>query len=68
MIARKDPQQQLYSFNDDGESEEDDDNGNVEDESEDDFEIFEVEKILKICYGDPKEIKKRGLYLKVYKL
>ncbi|KAH9740806.1 DNA (cytosine-5)-methyltransferase CMT3 [Citrus sinensis] len=65
LIARKDPQQQLYSFNDDGESEEDDDNGNVEDESEDDSEIFEVEKILKICYGDPKEIKKRGLYLKV---
>ncbi|KAI3725902.1 hypothetical protein L1987_65698 [Smallanthus sonchifolius] len=39
-----------------------------EDEEEDDDlgdEVFEVEKVLSICYGDPKKIKKRGLYLKI---
>ncbi|GAB4835134.1 hypothetical protein Ancab_000043 [Ancistrocladus abbreviatus] len=36
-----------------------------EDSSEDDSEVFEVQKILRICYGDPKETNKRGLYLKV---
>ncbi|KAL8248377.1 hypothetical protein R6Q59_005245 [Mikania micrantha] len=48
---------------DETENEEDDgvdDNGVGLDE-----EIFEVEKVLSICYGDPKEIKKRGLYLKI---
>ncbi|KAJ0693140.1 putative DNA (cytosine-5-)-methyltransferase [Helianthus annuus] len=40
------------------EEEEDDDDGQDE-------EVFEVEKVLSICYGDPKEMKKRGLYLKI---
>nr|GFB52274.1 DNA (cytosine-5)-methyltransferase CMT3-like [Tanacetum cinerariifolium] len=31
----------------------------------DDEEVFEVEKIIGICYGDPKKINKRGMYLKV---
>lgn len=35
------------------------------DGEEDGGEVFEVAKILKICYGDPKETKERGLYLKV---
>ncbi|KAJ9562988.1 hypothetical protein OSB04_008148, partial [Centaurea solstitialis] len=30
-----------------------------------DEEIFEVEQVLAICYGDPKETKKPGLYLKI---
>ncbi|XP_010541913.1 PREDICTED: DNA (cytosine-5)-methyltransferase CMT3 [Tarenaya hassleriana] len=53
----------LYGLND-CETDEDED---VDDESgnEDGGEIFEVEKILDICYGDPKGIKKCGLYLKV---
>ncbi|MFS7889395.1 putative DNA (cytosine-5-)-methyltransferase [Helianthus anomalus] len=44
---------------------------NAEDDEEDDDddgqdeEVFEVEKVLSICYGDPKEMKKRGLYLKI---
>ncbi|KAJ0652431.1 putative DNA (cytosine-5-)-methyltransferase [Helianthus annuus] len=42
----------------DDEEEEDDDDGQDE-------EVFEVEKVLSICYGDPKEMKKRGLYLKI---
>ncbi|KAK9064424.1 hypothetical protein SSX86_015806 [Deinandra increscens subsp. villosa] len=48
---------------DEAENEEEDD----EDDDVDglDEEIFEVEKVLSICYGDPKEIKKRGLYLKI---
>ncbi|KAH7532322.1 hypothetical protein FEM48_Zijuj04G0007600 [Ziziphus jujuba var. spinosa] len=29
-------------------------------------EIFEVEKVLAICYGDPKETGDRGLYVKVH--
>lgn len=40
-----------------------------EDEEEDDGldeEVFEVDQILSICYGDPKGIKKPGLYLKVF--
>ncbi|KAJ8760000.1 hypothetical protein K2173_010856 [Erythroxylum novogranatense] len=35
------------------------------DEDEDDDEIFEVEKILQICYGDPKEKDEPGLHFKV---
>lgn len=65
LIPRTDPQQQLYVF-DDEEEEGDDDDG--DDDAEDDSQIFEVEKILAICYGDPKEKKERGLYLKVYNL
>ncbi|KAA3454023.1 DNA (cytosine-5)-methyltransferase CMT3 isoform X2 [Gossypium australe] len=38
-----------------------------EDENEDgDGDLFEVEKFLAICYGDPKEKGERGLYLKLY--
>lgn len=36
-----------------------------EEEGDDDPEVFEVEKVLAICYGDPKETKKPGLHLKV---
>ncbi|KAI3728863.1 hypothetical protein L6452_17508 [Arctium lappa] len=38
---------------------EDDDDDGV------DEEVFEVEKVLSICYGDPKGLKKPGLYLKI---
>ncbi|KAJ8565164.1 hypothetical protein K7X08_007740 [Anisodus acutangulus] len=53
------------------ENEEDDDDGGDEDEDEgsgdeEEGEIFEVEEILEVCYGDPKEIKKPGLYFKVH--
>ncbi|TYH08893.1 hypothetical protein ES288_A07G053100v1 [Gossypium darwinii] len=49
------------NVNDEEEEEEDE-----EDENEDgDGEVFEVEKFLAICYGDPKEKGERGLYLKV---
>ncbi|XP_050232648.1 putative DNA (cytosine-5)-methyltransferase CMT1 [Mercurialis annua] len=38
----------------------------VEDKSDDDGgEIFEVERLLGVCYGDPNKIKKRDLYFKV---
>ncbi|XP_022737028.1 DNA (cytosine-5)-methyltransferase CMT3-like [Durio zibethinus] len=53
--------QSINSFDDDGDDEDDDDDeeGDVEDE------VFEVERILAICYGDPKEKGERGLYFKV---
>lgn len=51
---------------DDGDgSGEDNDNDEADDE---DGEVFEVEKILGICYGDPNETKQRELYLKVLEL
>ncbi|KAL8159474.1 hypothetical protein V2J09_001011 [Rumex salicifolius] len=42
-----------------------DDSENSESE-EVDAEEFEVEKILAICYGDPNNTKKTGLYMKVH--
>ncbi|KAI3499154.1 hypothetical protein L1887_34947 [Cichorium endivia] len=45
--------------------EEDEEEEEEEDDNVDNEEIFEVEQILSICYGDPKEIKKPGLYLKI---
>ncbi|CAN4089762.1 unnamed protein product [Withania somnifera] len=50
------------------EDEEDDNGGGDEDEgsgNNEGGEIFEVEELLNVCYGDPKEIKKRGLYFLV---
>ncbi|KAK2968575.1 hypothetical protein RJ640_006766, partial [Escallonia rubra] len=36
-----------------------------DDAGEDEGEVYEVEKVLSICYGDPKKIKEGGLYLKI---
>ncbi|XP_060196738.1 DNA (cytosine-5)-methyltransferase CMT3-like [Lycium barbarum] len=50
------------------EDEEEDNDGGDEDEGSGDVEegeIFEVQEISEVCYGDPKEIKKPGLYFKV---
>ncbi|PHU29574.1 DNA (cytosine-5)-methyltransferase 1 [Capsicum chinense] len=50
------------------EDEEDDNDGGDEDEGlgdDEGGEIFEVEELLQVCYGDPKEIKKPGLYFMV---
>ncbi|XP_010243384.1 PREDICTED: DNA (cytosine-5)-methyltransferase 1-like isoform X2 [Nelumbo nucifera] len=49
------------------EEEEDDDDDDEGDEKDDEFseEVFEVEKILGICFGDPNESQKKGLYFKV---
>ncbi|KFK28331.1 chromomethylase [Arabis alpina] len=45
----------------------DGDTDSEEDEKNDDADAeFEVEEFLEICYGDPKEIKKPGLHLKVH--
>ncbi|KAA8549624.1 hypothetical protein F0562_001358 [Nyssa sinensis] len=35
------------------------------DDGEDDSEVFEVHQVLAICYGDPKESEKPGLYFKI---
>lgn len=70
LVKSKDSQQQFDYFGmvDDGGEEEDEDDDNSEADEEDDPEVFEVEKILAICYGDPKEKGERGLYFKVYGL
>ena len=48
---------------------EDDDNDDDHDIiAGDESEVFEVEKVLGICYGDPKGNNKRGLYFKVLEL
>ncbi|CAI9259942.1 unnamed protein product [Lactuca saligna] len=44
---------------------EEDDEEEEDDVDVDNVEIFEVEQILSICYGDPKELKKPGVYLKI---
>jgi DNA (cytosine-5)-methyltransferase 1 len=53
----------LFGNEDDASDDDDDDD---DDDEEAGGEVFEVDKILAICYGDPKETKKRELYLKVY--
>jgi DNA (cytosine-5)-methyltransferase 1 len=47
------------------ESAESDVDDDEEPENQSDSEEFEVEKFLSICYGDPNEAKKPGLYFKV---
>lgn len=44
------------------------DDGDDDDNEEDDTEgdVFEVEKILAICYGDPKKKGERGLHFQVH--
>ncbi|CAN4110242.1 unnamed protein product [Withania somnifera] len=48
------------------EVEEEEDDGEDEDTGDDqEGEVFEVEELLEVCYGDPKELNKPGLYFKV---
>ncbi|PWA53876.1 DNA (cytosine-5)-methyltransferase 3 [Artemisia annua] len=57
-----------FQENQDAENVEEDDEADDDDTgaaAPDDEEVFEVENIVGICYGDPKKIKERGLYLKV---
>lgn len=61
LISSNDPEkQQSYPFDSE---EEGDVQGDDEDENDD--EVFEVAKVLQICYGDPKEKGERGLHFKV---
>lgn len=48
---------------DEGNDDEDSDSNTNE---EDDSEVFEVQKIIGVCYGDPKDKGDRGLYFKVF--
>ncbi|XP_074292605.1 DNA (cytosine-5)-methyltransferase CMT3-like [Silene latifolia] len=45
---------------------EDDAEDESEEEDGDNEEVYEVEQIVGICYGDPKDNNKAGLYLKVH--
>lgn len=47
---------------------EDDEDGSDESDDEDGEEVFVVEKILDILFGDPNKLEKRELYLKVWLL
>ncbi|XP_021278105.1 DNA (cytosine-5)-methyltransferase CMT3-like isoform X2 [Herrania umbratica] len=51
------------SFNPFGMEDDGDDDDNEEDDTEGD--VFEVEKILALCYGDPKKKGERGLHFQV---
>ncbi|KAL6982395.1 DNA (cytosine-5)-methyltransferase cmt3 [Sarracenia purpurea var. burkii] len=44
---------------------EDDEGQDDDNDGESDVEVFEVEKVLAICYGDPNENQKRGLHFKI---
>ncbi|GAB2272241.1 Alpha-1,3-mannosyltransferase cmt1 [Dionaea muscipula] len=46
-------------------SEDDKETEMAEDSPDDHDEEFEVERLLAICYGDPNEVNKRGLFFKV---
>ncbi|XP_024193536.1 DNA (cytosine-5)-methyltransferase CMT3 isoform X1 [Rosa chinensis] len=52
----------FFATNDPSDEEEDD---NQNKDNAEDSEVYEVEKILDICYGEPEE-KDRGLYFKVH--
>ncbi|XP_023516647.1 DNA (cytosine-5)-methyltransferase CMT3-like isoform X1 [Cucurbita pepo subsp. pepo] len=62
LIKSEGPQQKYVDLFANEEEEEDE---GEDEKTEDDEEVFEVEKILAICYGDPNGTKKRGLFLKV---
>ncbi|XP_006300392.2 DNA (cytosine-5)-methyltransferase CMT3 [Capsella rubella] len=51
--------------NEDESKESDNEDEGKESDNEDNGEVFTVEKIVGISFGDPKKIKERGLYLKV---
>ena len=42
-----------------------DDSNNEVSENPSNSEEFEVEKLLAVCYGDPNDVKKPGVYFKV---
>ena len=63
LIKSEGPQQKYVDLFANEEEEEDE---GEDEKTEDDEEVFEVEKILAICYGDPNGTKKRGLFLKVF--
>lgn len=63
LIQSKNTHEKIDSMvveEDDGD--EDDDDG---EDDNNDGEVFEVEKVIGICYGDPKESENPGLYFKV---
>ncbi|PSR86881.1 DNA (cytosine-5)-methyltransferase [Actinidia chinensis var. chinensis] len=62
-LIRNEASQQLDTKSTSGvDDDNDDDHDSVD---EDESEVFEVEKVLGICYGDPKGNSKRGLYFKI---
>ncbi|XP_065850750.1 putative DNA (cytosine-5)-methyltransferase CMT1 [Euphorbia lathyris] len=65
--SEKDPEQSADSASENGEESEEEEGENEDNdkESETSGEIFEVERLLAVCYGDPNNIKQPGLYFKV---
>ena len=65
-LIRNEASQQLDTKSTSGvDDDNDDDHDSVDG---DESEVFEVEKVLGICYGDPKGNSNRGLYFKVLEL
>ncbi|XP_059287851.1 DNA (cytosine-5)-methyltransferase CMT3-like [Lycium ferocissimum] len=64
LVKSSVPPHPLLKVTDEVDEEEDDDEG---DDSDDvtEGEIFEVEELLEVCYGDPNNVNKPGLYFKV---
>uniref|UniRef100_A0A7N0TGQ3 DNA (cytosine-5-)-methyltransferase n=1 Tax=Kalanchoe fedtschenkoi TaxID=63787 RepID=A0A7N0TGQ3_KALFE len=56
---------QLYDISIEEDEDENDHDADDIPEKREDSEIFEVETVLDICYGDPNQINKNGLYLKI---
>ncbi|KAK9147306.1 hypothetical protein Scep_006063 [Stephania cephalantha] len=55
-----------FEANLDNNGDDDGDDGDDDSNQNEDSEIFEVEKLIGICYGDPNEKKELGLYFKVH--
>lgn len=60
-------QHELDIYFNEADEEGEEDEGNSDEDDNEDSETFVVEKILAVCYGDPKETGK-GLYFKVDEL
>lgn len=65
LVENKNSEEVKFFPIEDDDDEGDNDDGEDDKDNAEDPEVFEVDRILAICYGDPKEIKESGLYFKV---
>ena len=62
------PYVDLFNAEDDAGSEHNDEDEDEDADEDADEEVFEVEKVLSICYGDPNRKDEQGLYFKVLRI
>lgn len=65
LVENKNSEEVKFFPIEDDDDEGDNDDGEDDKDNAEDPEVFEVDRILAICYGDPKENKESGLYFKV---